>query len=108
MADPNDNSARSMLGALWAEAGLATILVAMRYYTRIRINRVMGWDDHIMLIAMVSINVTIKFTFAADLGSRPSLSLAIRCLPRPTHTDSDFTKFSYRRTTWHKPSCLRT
>ena len=47
------NNAPTMLSVLWAEAGLATLVLVLRYYTRLKINRVMGWDDHIMLAALV-------------------------------------------------------
>ena len=33
-------------------SSLATIFVALRIYTRLRINRMMGWDDHVVLIAL--------------------------------------------------------
>ena len=53
MASPSDNAAVSLLAVLWTETAIATVLVGLRYYTRLKVNRVMGWDDHIMLAALV-------------------------------------------------------
>jgi len=39
---------------IWLGAGLALILVLLRVFTRARIVKKVGLDDHIMVVAMVS------------------------------------------------------
>lgn len=39
---------------LWTEAAIALVFVCMRLYTRIWINRVVGWDDFLIAFSCVS------------------------------------------------------
>lgn len=39
---------------LWTEAAIALIFVSMRLFTRIFINRVVGWDDFLIAFSCVS------------------------------------------------------
>jgi hypothetical protein len=43
-----------MIATLWTEAGIALVFVCMRLWTRIRINRVVGWDDYLIAFSCVS------------------------------------------------------
>jgi hypothetical protein len=41
---------------LWTEAAIALVVVCMRLFTRIWINRVVGWDDFLIAFSCVSSN----------------------------------------------------
>jgi hypothetical protein len=45
-----------MIATLWTEAGIALVFVSMRLWTRITINRVVGWDDYLIAFSCVSWN----------------------------------------------------
>ena len=48
-----DTRAPELLGITWSFAALATILGAVRLYTRLRILRQKGWDDVLTFLALV-------------------------------------------------------
>lgn len=54
--DPMESEARKFLHELWVLQGVAYLVVALRYYSRIRINgwRHLAWDDLTMALAVVS------------------------------------------------------
>ncbi len=43
-----------IVGITWAATGIAIIAVALRFYVRKALVRVIDWDDWIMLVALVS------------------------------------------------------
>ena len=43
-----------IVAIMWAETGITLLFVALRLYTRIRINRTVGWDDYLISLASVS------------------------------------------------------
>jgi hypothetical protein len=45
-----------ILITLWTEAAIALVFVCMRLWTRIKINRVVGWDDYLISFSCVSYN----------------------------------------------------
>ena len=53
MAYVGTNNAPTVLGALWAGAGVAALVLVLRYYTKLKVNRVAGRNDYIMLVALV-------------------------------------------------------
>ena len=52
MDPPDENRGPLILGWLWTTAGLATIVVVLRAYVRIK-TRAQGWDDYFSYIALV-------------------------------------------------------
>jgi hypothetical protein len=51
-----------IIATMWAETGISLVFVALRLYTRIRINRTVGWDDYLISLASVSdIKSSIQF-----------------------------------------------
>ena len=52
--DSHTNRPVVMLGVLWTQAGVSTMLVAARLYVRLLIEPRAGWDDWTMVIALVS------------------------------------------------------
>lgn len=54
-------------GVVWSLAPLAIIVVSLRFYAKIRILHHVGWDDYLMLLAIVS--ATAK-SFNSELISR--------------------------------------
>ena len=43
-----------IIGTMWAETGITLLFVCLRIYTRVRINRTVGWDDHLIVLSSVS------------------------------------------------------
>ena len=43
-----------VLGTLWTQGVIATLVVAARFYARLFIEAGAGWDDWTMLVAIVS------------------------------------------------------
>jgi len=54
-----DSLASTIGGVAWSLAAVSLIVVAMRFYTRIFVLRRVGWDDWVMLLAMVNTPNTI-------------------------------------------------
>lgn len=50
----DQNKAPMLRGVLGSELAVATIIVALRIFTRLRLTRSPGWDDWIMLATFVS------------------------------------------------------
>jgi hypothetical protein len=46
----------TIIATLWAETALALVFVCMRLWTRIRINKTVGWDDYLISLSWVSFN----------------------------------------------------
>ena len=46
----------TIIATLWAETALALVFVCMRLWTRIRINKIAGWDDYLISLSWVSFN----------------------------------------------------
>jgi hypothetical protein len=46
----------TIIATLWAETLLALVFVCMRLWTRIRINKTVGWDDYLISLSWVSFN----------------------------------------------------
>jgi hypothetical protein len=44
----------TIIATLWAETTLALVFVCMRLWTRIRINKTVGWDDYLISLSWVS------------------------------------------------------
>ena len=43
-----------IIGTMWVETGITLLFVCLRIYTRVKINRTVGWDDHLIVISSVS------------------------------------------------------
>jgi hypothetical protein len=56
MADDIGGYGPIIIATMWAETGITLVFVALRLYTRIRINRTVGWDDYLISLASVSGN----------------------------------------------------
>lgn len=52
--DGDVNRGKVILIVGWLESALALVFLCGRLYTRIRINRSVGWDDWAMIVAYVS------------------------------------------------------
>ena len=50
--DGNQNRAEWLNTVAWSEAGVATVFVALRFYSRTRITRNLWWDDWFILITL--------------------------------------------------------
>lgn len=44
----------TIVATMWAETAITLVFVALRLYTRIRINRTVGWDDYLISLSSVS------------------------------------------------------
>lgn len=44
----------------WTEAAIATILVGIRLFVRTKIVKHLGWDDYLMVLALVGLPPTSK------------------------------------------------
>lgn len=53
-ANPS-NRGTVVLGTLWTQGAIATLVVAARFYARLLIESGAGWDDWTMLVAIVSL-----------------------------------------------------
>jgi hypothetical protein len=51
-----------IIATLWTEAAIALVFVCMRLWTRITINRAVGWDDYLISFSCVSFNGEIPST----------------------------------------------
>ena len=49
-----ENAGPLVLGVLWSEGAIGTLLMIARLYTRVVIDPMIGWDDWTMLMAIVS------------------------------------------------------
>lgn len=50
----DESRAPSVQGVMWTMAIVPLVIVMMRLYVRVAIRRVYGWDDFIIIIAIVS------------------------------------------------------
>jgi hypothetical protein len=51
-----------IIATMWAETGITLLFVALRLYTRIRINRTVGWDDYLISLSSVGgVELSIEF-----------------------------------------------
>ena len=50
----DESRAPSVQGVMWTMAIVPLVIVMMRLYVRVAIRRVFGWDDFIIIIAIVS------------------------------------------------------
>lgn len=48
---------RLIIGIMWLETMLALVFVVLRIYTRARLIRNIGWDDHLISISMVCLTL---------------------------------------------------
>lgn len=48
------NRAPTLIAVTWVECSLSTIVVALRFYCRVRITRNVWWDDWVILITLVT------------------------------------------------------
>ena len=48
------NNGHKILIVSWAECGVALIFVTLRIFTRLRLVRAFGWDDAMIIVAIVS------------------------------------------------------
>ncbi|KAE9366870.1 hypothetical protein N431DRAFT_384870 [Stipitochalara longipes BDJ] len=55
-----------IIATMWAETGLTLLFVALRLYTRIRINRTVGWDDYLISLASI---MMIPYSAACTLAA---------------------------------------
>lgn len=53
LPNPNDNHGPAVVVFPTLTAVVATILVALRFYTRWRILRLLGWEDWLLLVALL-------------------------------------------------------
>ncbi|KAI9760802.1 MAG: hypothetical protein M4579_001432 [Chaenotheca gracillima] len=49
----NDSRGNSMLEAVWIEAGIASIIMGLRMYTRIAIVKKVSLDDYLMMLSLI-------------------------------------------------------
>lgn len=61
-----------VVAILWTETAVAVIIVSMRFYARTMIKRI-SWDDWLMLVTLVSINVPMSATSLEDVCLHHSL-----------------------------------
>ena len=52
----------TIVATMWEETGITLLFVALRLYTRIRINRTVGCDDYLISLSSVS-GVDLKAQF---------------------------------------------
>ena len=52
MSSPFEDRGPDIVGLVWAETSIAITLVALRFYSRIRLQKI-GFDDWIMLFSLV-------------------------------------------------------
>lgn len=69
----------TIVATMWAETGITLLFVALRLYTRIRINRTVGWDDYLIsLSSVMMIPYSVSMTLAALQGlGRHSIELSL-------------------------------
>lgn len=57
-----ESRAPILQGVMWTVAIVPLMFVAMRLYVRIYLRRVFGWDDFIIIIAIVSLSSFFYFS----------------------------------------------
>lgn len=53
----DESRAPTVQGVMWTMAIVPLVFVLMRLYVRVVLRRVFGWDDFIIIIAVVSIGL---------------------------------------------------
>lgn len=53
VAQSNDHRQKEILIVAWVTTGAAVVTVAIKIFTRLRIVRVIGWDDFFIVFSMV-------------------------------------------------------
>lgn len=56
-----------IIAVLWTETAIATLFVVARCYTRRVILRSLGLDDALLIITLVSINLSLSFQFRCSV-----------------------------------------
>lgn len=51
-----DNRGPKIASVMWVVTALAIFFVALRVYCKTRFNRTLGWDDHVVTVALVIIS----------------------------------------------------
>lgn len=53
IVEANDDRQKEVLIVAWVTTGAALVTVAIKIFTRLRIVRVIGWDDFFIVFSMV-------------------------------------------------------
>jgi hypothetical protein len=56
----DESRAPTIQGVMWTMAIVPLVFVLMRLYVRVALRRVFGWDDFIIIIALVSTQYPVK------------------------------------------------
>ncbi|PSR80613.1 hypothetical protein BD289DRAFT_440453 [Coniella lustricola] len=58
-----------VLAIAWTFTGIAVVIVALRFYTKIRVSRNLAWDDYVVLLSMAAgIGAAILVSISVPLG----------------------------------------
>jgi hypothetical protein len=67
----DDSRAPTIQGVMWTMAIVPLVFVLMRLYVRVALRRVFGWDDFIIIIALVSTQYPVKILGSVGIRVRP-------------------------------------
>lgn len=70
VSEIDQDKGSTIFSLTWTEGSLATIVVCARMYTRLRLVKNAGWDDWIMLFALVCIILNAQRLFCRQLMTR--------------------------------------
>lgn len=76
--DGDKNYAGILIGVNWAVFGPATIVVALRVYTRLRISHNIGWDDAMIVLAQVCRSDQDRVTASREILTRCDIGRQLR------------------------------
>jgi hypothetical protein len=66
----HESRAPTVQGVMWTMAIVPLVFVLMRLYVRVAVRRVFGWDDFIIIIALVSTQYPVKVLVSAGIRLR--------------------------------------